>query len=116
LNQITLHINSYFSKLPLKSVRFFGKIYGVHNNYYIVETDPIPPVTDQEKAKVQQEEAQLEKFEGDLETPPPPPPQLLGPPPTEGQNTSHSSSKLVISSYSYHPSIHSPPLFRARTV
>ncbi|KAH7825260.1 putative radial spoke head protein 6 [Monocercomonoides exilis] len=40
LTQIILHMKQYFISQPMKSVRFFGKIYGVEKNYYVVEAEP----------------------------------------------------------------------------
>ena len=41
-------------KMPMKSVRFFGKILGLENNYYVAETEPsepLPPLDDPIVAK-----------------------------------------------------------------
>ncbi|KAK2952797.1 putative Flagellar radial spoke protein 4 [Blattamonas nauphoetae] len=42
LLQISLHMSNYFCTQPVKSARFFGKITGIHHDYYIVETEPTP--------------------------------------------------------------------------
>jgi hypothetical protein len=53
LLQIYLHIKQYFSTLPLKTARFWGKIYGLEKNYYIVEADPLPSFPPYEDSGVQ---------------------------------------------------------------
>lgn len=39
-------MKEFFSKQPMKTVRFFGKIYGLEANYYVVETEPSSPLPD----------------------------------------------------------------------
>ncbi|KAH7823831.1 putative Radial spokehead-like protein 1 [Monocercomonoides exilis] len=48
LTQILLHMKRFFSKLPLKTIRLFGKFYGLNKNYYVVEGELLSELEEEE--------------------------------------------------------------------
>ena len=78
LIQILLHAKQDLTKLPLRAIRLFGKIYGLEQNYYIIEGEPAgdleeeeggeqteEAVTDDKAGEEEAEEAKEEEEEGD---------------------------------------------------
>ncbi|KAK2947231.1 putative Flagellar radial spoke protein 4 [Blattamonas nauphoetae] len=102
LLQISLHLRSYFETQPLKSVRLWGKITGLENDYYIAEGEPSGDLGEEEEgeekgneeenaeeAREEEEGAEAEEelaqgeptIEEDPDQPASPPP--FNPPPAE---------------------------------
>jgi hypothetical protein len=60
LTQILQHMRNECSKLPLRSARFFGKIYGADANYYVVEAEPAGEIEEEEAPIAAEEAAEAE--------------------------------------------------------